>query len=70
MTFGTLSDLLLAYETEELPEDEHLDLFAALVREGWAWTLPGRYGREAAMLIEGGYLSPGGEIQRRPSDDY
>ena len=69
-TKDSLSDLLIRYETEGLAEDEYLELYSGLVSTGWAWSLPGRFGREAAYLIESGYLDRTGEILRRPSDDY
>jgi hypothetical protein len=66
---GDLVDLILRHESGDLDSDETLDLFAELIRTGTAWSLQGSYGRTAHALIDAGYLSPDGEVLRRPSDD-
>ena len=53
---------LMAFEAGELDEDGVLELFSGLVKSGLAWSLQGMYGRAARDLIEGGYLSPEGEV--------
>lgn len=55
-------DEIMAFENGELDEAEILTLFSGLVKSGQAWTLQGSYGRFAARLIDGGYLSETGEI--------
>ena len=57
-----LADRLFALETGELDEQQTLQFFADLVASGWAWHLEGLYGRTAASLIEGGFLSEEGEV--------
>jgi hypothetical protein len=55
-------DQIIAYENGELDEDEWLELFAGLIRSGLVWSLQGSYGRTAAALIQGGYISAAGEV--------
>jgi len=57
-----LVEKIMAYESGELPAEDTLALFAELVKTGQAWSLQGHYGRTAAALIEGGYISAQGEI--------
>jgi hypothetical protein len=53
---------VIAFESGDLDNAETLDLFAHLIATGAAWTLQGSYGRQAAALIEGGLITPTGEI--------
>ena len=53
---------IIAFEAGELDNDETLELFADLVRTGMAWQLQGSYGRTAAALIDGGFISPEGQV--------
>ena len=53
---------IIAFEAGELDNDETLELFAGLVRSGMAWQLQGSYGRTAAALIDGGFISPEGQV--------
>jgi hypothetical protein len=57
-----LADRLFALEMGELDEEQTLQFFADLVDSGWAWHLEGLYGRMAASLIEGGFISEDGEV--------
>lgn len=57
-------DAMIEWENGELNLDDTLDLFAGLVRDGTAWTLQGTYGRTAAALIEGGYITADGEVNQ------
>lgn len=57
-------DSIIAYELGELDDTDTLGLFAGLVSSGLAWSLQGSYGRQAAYLIDAGYLSEQGEILR------
>ena len=57
-------DKIIAFENGELDKDGVLDLFAGLIASGLVWSLQGRYGRTAVDLIEGGWISPEGEVLR------
>lgn len=55
----TTTDLVgqvIAYENGEMDEDEVVEFFQGLVDSGLAWRLQGSYGRQAAALIDGGYV--------------
>ena len=49
-----LADKMFEYELNGLPYEEYVELFQALVDNGWAWILQGSYGRAAFDLIEAG----------------
>lgn len=51
---------LIAYENDELTDQEVIELFSSLVKSGLAWQLQGAYGRMARALINGGYLAEDG----------
>jgi hypothetical protein len=53
---------IVDYESGEMPEEDVIPFFAELVQTGMAWTLQGSYGRMAASLIEGGYISREGKV--------
>ena len=60
-----MSDLcsqMIAYEEGELNEQQTLELFSQLIKNGMAWTLQGHYGRMATQFIESGQISTNGEI--------
>lgn len=59
---SNLVDYIIQYEGGEITEEQVLHLFAYLIKTGQAWTLQGMYGRQAAGLIAGGYISKEGEI--------
>ncbi len=62
---------LFTYEEGELGEEEQvLELFADLIKSGWAWQLQGRYGRMARDLIEGGWISEDGEVLVSPRGPF
>ncbi len=58
-------DKIIRYENGEMDAAELLELFAELITSGLAWSLQGHYGRTAASLIEGGLITPEGEITDR-----
>jgi len=59
-------NLLLSYESGELPVEDTLTLFAELIRTGQAWELQGSiYGRPAKELIKQGYISKEGKILKQ-----
>lgn len=60
-----ITDKIIAYESGELSNNEMLELFSKLVKNGMAWTLQGHYGRQASLLIDYGYLNRNGEILKR-----
>jgi len=49
-------DLIIRWEGEGLPEDEHIKLFKSLIESGTAWSLQGMYGREAIRLMQDGLI--------------
>lgn len=55
-------DKIIAFENGELDNDEVLMFFADLITTGVVWQLQGSYGRTATELIEGGFISPEGEV--------
>lgn len=55
-------DKIIAFEEGTLDARGTVELFAGLVRSGLVWSLQGSYGRYAADLIEGGVITPEGEI--------
>jgi len=52
---------VIAYEQDELNEEETVELFQELIDNGMAWSLQGHYGRMATDLIESGYCTPSKE---------
>lgn len=58
---------IIEFESGQLDDDGVLRLFSELVKSGMAWSLQGSYGRAAQRLIDGGYLSPEGEILKEVS---
>jgi len=58
----SLCDKIMKYESGEMSENEALELFSELVKNGMAWTLQGHYGRFANELIQNGYLDRNGKI--------
>lgn len=49
-------DKMMAWETGQMSPDEVIEFFQELVSSGAAWELQGAYGRQAARLIEGGWV--------------
>ena len=60
--FYPVLDNIIAYEGGELSNNDILELFSELVKNGMAWSLQGCYGRQAEALIKSGYLSAEGKI--------
>ena len=58
----SLTDKIIRYEDGEMDEQETIELFAGLIKNGMAWTLQGHYGRTAQSFIEGGIISPKGQV--------
>jgi hypothetical protein len=48
---------IIAFEQDELNDEEIINLFQKLVDTGLAWTLQGSYGRMAAALISDGFVT-------------
>lgn len=59
-------DALTAINIIESDEDandrEIIAAFASLIKSGVVWTLQGFYGRTANVLIDGGYITPMGDV--------
>jgi hypothetical protein len=53
---------IIAWESGELSDNETIEFFSELVKNGMAWSLQGMYGRFAMGLIENGFLSRSGEV--------
>lgn len=54
------SDLIgqiMAYESNDLNQEQIVTLFQELVDSGMAWQLQGHYGRTARNLIDAGYVT-------------
>jgi hypothetical protein len=60
--FYNYVDKIISYENGELSDNEIIEFFSELVKNGMAWSLQGCYGRTAIALIKGGYISEKGEI--------
>lgn len=52
-----LVNKIIAYENDQLSDDEVIALFQELVDNGMAWTLQGHYGRMAQNLIDLGLVT-------------
>ena len=55
-------DKIIAYEQDWLGNQETLELFSELIKDGSCWTLQGHYGRTAKHLIDNEIISEDGEI--------
>ena len=55
-------DTINRYEAGELMQDEELEFFSQLISTGLAWTLQGRYGRDAQWFIDNGIILADGTI--------
>jgi len=53
---------IIAYEQDELNDEDTIKLFSALIKSGDCWTLQGHYGRVASALIENGIIDKQGNI--------
>jgi hypothetical protein len=62
---SNLVDKVIAYESGEMSNNEALEFFSELVKDGLAWTLQGCYGRMAHDLIQNEYLNVSGKILKR-----
>lgn len=56
-----LIDQIMAYEQDNLSEEDTLALFQELVDTGDAWKLQGHYGRTAQALLDAGLITPHAE---------
>jgi len=60
-----LVDKIIAWESGELSDKDTVRFFAELVKSGQAWSLQGTYGRTAMNLIERGYITKSGKINKK-----
>lgn len=51
-----LTGQIIEYESGELSDEETVELFSMLIKNGMAWTLQGSYGRTATAFIDAGIL--------------
>jgi hypothetical protein len=56
-----LTSKIIAYESDELTDEETIELFQYLIDNSMAWRLQGHYGRMAQVLIENGDCTPSKE---------
>ena len=47
-------DAILTIDSEDASEEERIEAYQELIDSGLVWRLEGRFGREAAGLIEDG----------------
>ena len=52
-----LTSTIIEYESGELNDEQTLELFQHLVDSGLAYSLQGRYGRQATALINAGLIT-------------
>jgi len=55
-------DKIMDYENGNMSEDEMIEMFAEMIKDGSAWSLQGCYGRQAKALIDNEIISTDGEI--------
>lgn len=55
-----LLNRIIAFEQDELDDDQTIELFQDLIDSDVVWTLQGAYGRSAARLIDAGICTPKG----------
>jgi hypothetical protein len=60
-------DKIIAYESGELSDNEIIDFFAELIKNGTCWHLQGCYGRMAIALIGGKFISVKGKVLKYPT---
>lgn len=51
-------NFIIAFESGDLPDDQIVEGFQALIDSGIVWQLQGSYGRIAQSLIEAGVCTP------------
>lgn len=51
-----------AFQRGELINDQIIDLFAKMIRNGLIWHFDGHYGKRAKALIDQGYIDPQGNV--------
>jgi hypothetical protein len=56
---------IMEYEDGELDENEILELFSKLIKNGMVWGMGGNFARTADGFIGGGYLDTFGNILKR-----
>jgi hypothetical protein len=62
MIGSQLTDQIIAYEQDQLTDEEIIAFFQVLVDTGMAWSLQGHYGRMAKVLIEAGAVKTKGQV--------
>lgn len=52
----SIEDKMLAYEQNNMEEQEMIEFFQELLDTGLAWELQGHYGRATQALLDLGYI--------------
>lgn len=60
---------IIQYENGEMSQDEILEFFAQLIKDGTCWHLQGSYGRTAQSFIDSGFIDSNGNILRHFSEN-
>jgi len=60
---------IIKYENGEMSQDETLEFFAEMIRDGICWHLQGAYSRMANDFIRSGFIDTKGNILRHFEED-
>ena len=60
---------IMKWEAGEMSNKETVRFFGQLVKSGMAWRLQGMYGRMAISLINQGYISKSGDVNKKKLEE-